>query len=315
MAGSVVVRSNFVLNEVNVGDDVVLSTVEGTGLDCGVNVALCHCNTDAAHSVHHRDAGVRTHNADLHAGELFGSGDSLVTGVEVTCAEGVSGENDEAVVTGGGEQVVQLAGLENLLLVLDAVVNVRSAEYSEVRNVGLDDGVCNEGHVESVHSALLEGLLLVAELSIGINFDGVTAFGGVIQIVAELLKGLCFRILDGLVECALQNGLADLCAVGCCGVSRSCIGSSGGVCCGSAGSRRCGLAACAQCEYHAQCEEHCENRFDVFHYLSSIMNFIYRQISLPVTQIKSCVRGGVKIPLTVTTFSTGFSKNISVSSR
>lgn len=52
VAGSVVVRSNFVLNEVNVGDDVVLSTVEGTGLDCGVNVALCHCNTDAAHSVH-----------------------------------------------------------------------------------------------------------------------------------------------------------------------------------------------------------------------------------------------------------------------
>ena len=168
MAGSVVVRSNFVLNEVNVGDDVVLSTVEGTGLDCGVNVALCHCNTDAAHSVHHSDAGVRTHNADLHTSKLFGSGDSLVTGVEVTSAEGVSGENDEAVVTSGGEQVVQLAGLENLLLMLDAVVNVRSAEDSEVRNVGLDDGVCNEGHVESVHGALLEGLLLVTELSIGI---------------------------------------------------------------------------------------------------------------------------------------------------
>ena len=33
MAGIIVVRSNFVLNQVDIGDDVVLSTVQGLGLE------------------------------------------------------------------------------------------------------------------------------------------------------------------------------------------------------------------------------------------------------------------------------------------
>ena len=260
MAGEVVVGSDFVLNQVNVGDDVVLGAVEGTGLDGGVNVALTHGDavSAAVHEAHHLDAGVGTHNADLHALAVLGSDNGLVTGVEVAGAQGVVGQDGEALSLGLGVQVSQLAGLKNLLLVLDAVVNIGGAQDSEVGAVGLNDGVGYQSHVQGAHNDLLQSLSLVAQLSVGVNLDGVAAFSGFVQLLADPLQGLCFGVLDGLVESALENlGLHSGCgSVGC-----------GSVGCGSCGG--CGLAAGAQGDYHDQSQEHCDDVLCVLHYFSS----------------------------------------------
>ena len=264
MAGQVVVRSNLVLNQVNIGDDVVLGAVQSTGLDCGVNIALSHGNTVSAavHEAHHLDAGVRTHDADLHALAVIGSDNSLVAGVQVAGAQGVVGQNGEALSLGLGVQVSQLAGLENLLLVLDAVVHIGSAQDSEVGAVGLDDGVGNQSHVQGAHNDLLQSLSLVAQLSVGVNFDGVAAFGSLKQLLTDPLQGHCLGVCDGLVECALENLGFYVCG---------CFGSAGF--CGSLGSCGCcGLAACCQRQHHNEDQEHCDDGF--FHLCSSCVFYM-----------------------------------------
>ena len=212
MAGVVVVRSNFVLDQVDIGDDVVLSTVENLGLDGGVNVALGHALADAAHVVHHVDAGVRADNTDLEALQFVRIGDRAVTGVEVAGAEGVGAEDDKAVLFGGGIQSLEggIAGLEHALLMIDVIIDIGGGDDGEVRGIGLDDGISDEGHVQSAHHDHLKGLSLVTEGSIGIDLEGVTAFRCIIEIVADLLQGLGFGVGDGLVERDLQDGCADL---------------------------------------------------------------------------------------------------------
>ena len=258
MAGEVVVGSDFVLNQVNVGDDVVLSAVEGTGLDGGVNVALTHGDavSAAGHEAHHLDAGVGAHDADLHALAVLGSDNGLVAGVEVTGAQGVVGQDGEALSLGLGVQVSQLAGLENLLLMLDAVVDIGGAQDGEVGAIGLNDGVGYQSHVQGAHNDLLQSLSLVAQLSVGVNFDGVAAFGGFVQLLTDPLQGLGFGVLDGLVESALEDG----------GLHSGC----GSVGCGSLSGGGFGLgAAGTQGQDHDQSQEHCDDFLCVLHYFSS----------------------------------------------
>ena len=260
MAGQVVVGSNLVLNQVDVGDDVVLSAVESTGLDGGVHIALGHGNTvgAAGHGAHHLDAGVGAHNTDLQALGLLRGGDGagLLAGVEVTGAQGVVGQDLEALRLGLGIEIVQLAGLEDLLLVLDAVVDIGGAEDGEVGNVGLNDGVGNQGHVQGAHDDLLEGLSLVAQLRVGINLEGVAAFGGLIQLVADPVQSLGLGVGGSLVEGHLENG----------GVrgSGGGGGSSGGSGSGGGSGGVVGAAG-AQREDHSHSKEQCNDRFRGFH--------------------------------------------------
>ena len=245
MAGEVVVGSYFVLNQVSVGDDVVFCAVQSTGLNCGVNVALSHCDTNAAHCVHHVNAGFGTHNADLHASQFSGSGNSVVTSVQVTSAQRVCAQNGEAVCLGGVVQGVQLAGFEYLLLVFDGVVYVGSAQNSEVGSVGFDNGVSYQRHVQNAHGYLFQSLSLVTQLCVGVDFQLVAAFGASFQLVGDPLQGLCFGVGDGLVESNLQN-LGFNCAV---------IGASVGA-----------AATCYEREAHDESQDHCEN---FLHFCSS----------------------------------------------
>ena len=143
---------------------------------------------------------------------------------------------------------------------LDAVVNIGGAQDGEVGAVGLNDGVGYQSHVQGAHDDLLQSLSLVAQLSVGVNFDGVAAFGGFVQLLTDPLQGLCFGVLDGLVESALEHGGLH------CGGSLGC----GSVGCGSLSGGGFGLgAAGTQGQDHDQSQEHCDDLLCVLHYFSS----------------------------------------------
>ena len=212
MAGVVVVRGDLILDQVDVGVDVVFRTVKGLGLDGGVHIALRHGNAGAAHRVHHVQAGIRAHDTDLEALQLFRSGDRAVTGVEVARAERIGAQDDEAVVLGRGIQRLEgvVVGFEDLLLVVVGVIDIGGGDDGKIRAVGLDDGVADEGHVEGADHDHLQRLSLVAERGVGIDLQRVAAFRGIVEIVADFLKNSVLGVGRALVEGDLQDRLADL---------------------------------------------------------------------------------------------------------
>ena len=230
MIGFGEVRSNLILLEVGVSNDVVLSAIQRTGLNGGVHVTLAHGRTHAAHLVHHLNHGVGLHDTDLHTGQIRRRGDGLFR-IHTAGPEAVSGQHGKARGLSGGVQIVQSAGLENLLLMLHAVVHIRASDNGKVGVYVLHQRVCDDSHFHGAAFHQFQRFLLGTQLLVGIDLDGIATVGGVIQLVAQFQHRLCLGVVDRLVEGAFENGLPHLCAV---------RGRSGGRCRCAAGSRTTG---------------------------------------------------------------------------
>ena len=171
------------------GRFVVLGAVDDAGLQRGVDIAVGHGDRDAAEVAHHIGLALHILHADLQALQVCRGADGLILRVEGTCAGGVVGQRDKAVVAGREEEVLHLLGVHDVVEVGGVIEDIGQAEGIERFVVGGQAGGRDFRHGDNTRLQLLEVFVLAAKLAVGEDLDLDAAIGLFGDFVGKLGHG------------------------------------------------------------------------------------------------------------------------------